>query len=125
MALVKVGARIPAHSLKYAAMGLGLSPNTSKTGLMRAALALFHGKTPEEAYELAMPPTPKPRRIMGGPEIIDIVGDVDESLAQLPSEIGKATAIRIGLAIARGWDREDAEEWAKMPRGRPRKDRAS
>jgi hypothetical protein len=112
MSLVTVGARVPARSLKYAAIGLNLPPTTSKQGLMRAALALFHGRTLEEAHELALPISRKQPRLAGESELIDIAGEVEADLAKIPEDIERATAIRIGLAIAQGWTAEEAKTWA-------------
>lgn len=124
MSLVMVGARVSPKALKHAALGLDLPPTVSKMGLMRAALALFHGKSHDEAYELALPIAHQPQPLTTSDrDLIDIAGKVESELAQTYG-YERATAIRIGLAIARGWSREDAEEWARMTRG-PKSKKAS
>lgn len=118
MGTVKVGVtRIPANSLKYAAMNLGLGPHTPKTGIVRAALALYHGMSFTEAAEMALPRTREISKLTGGDEIIDVIVDVDEELATVPANVGRATAVRIGLALANGWDMEDAQAWAYRQHG--------
>jgi len=128
---VIIGTRVPSSSLRSAAIGLGLSPGTSKSGILRAALALFHSLDP---YAYIDPPAPVSRSGVrsASKDVIDVAGQAPDELALMPvhQATGKtwerSTAIRVGLAMAAGWSREESEEWArglarKAGPGRPRK----
>lgn len=107
-----VGARVPADALKHAAIGLGLSPDASKSGVIRGALALFHGLDPQRFIE-------PPRKPVGRgvtttrANVIDVAIEAPAELAEMPPGVKRATAIRVGLAMATGWSREDAQAWAE------------
>lgn len=113
-----VGADIPEDSLSSAAFGLGLNLSaTPRIGVVRAALALFHGQSRDAAREYAQ----SSRKSKLGSDGKDFVaGKVPEVLADT-GDTERAFAIRVGLAMAAGLTRKQAESWARMQRGRPRK----
>jgi hypothetical protein len=114
--MVTVGTRVPAVSLRNAAIGLGLPPGTSKSAIMRAALAMFHEKNPLDYIEAPRAENKRDVR-KASAEVIDIAGPAHAELAEMPAGVERATAIRIGLALASGWTREEAESFARMTRG--------
>jgi hypothetical protein len=109
---VRIDARVPEHSLPIAATFLGIR-GSSRAGIIRTALALFQGKTPAEAISYAD----------GGRDVNThgLVGAmVPDEL--VPTDVNKSWAVRVGLGMAAGLSREQAESWARMDRGRPRKE---
>ena len=118
--MVRVDARVPAKSLSSAAIGLGLERSmTTRSGVVRAALALFHGKDRETAYRLAMPTHNSRLSADKGSERVG--ADVEAELANT-GDAKISYAIRVGLGMAAGFTRAEAEEWAAMIKpGRPRK----
>jgi hypothetical protein len=94
---------------------LGLH-GASKSAVMRVALALFHGKPPVEAIKYA---ALNSRESETGHE--RIVFDIPEDL-KVPEDVSASWATRVGLGIAMGMTRADAEYWAESnfkPTGRP------
>lgn len=116
---VHIGARLPEDSLSSAAFGLGLDQATTpRSGVIRAALALFHGRDRNDAKQLAKPAR-KSRLGSDGTE--RVTARVDAELADT-GEVPLSYAIRVGLAMAAGLDRKQAENWAAMMHpGRPSK----
>jgi hypothetical protein len=111
--MVTVSADIDSSAITGAAIGLGFRNGTvSRSGLVRAALALFHGGTEREAIELAA--TVKNSRLGSNREKMQdwVTANVPDGLADT-GEINRALAIRIGLAMAAGYSREDAETHAR------------
>lgn len=109
----RVGATIDPLSVPIAAARLGIR-NASMSGVVRAALALFHGHENDEAIKYAI--GENKRFNDTGPGHI---------VAQVPDELAKGCgdnrsfAIRVGLGLAMGMSRQQAEHWAKMPTGEP------
>jgi hypothetical protein len=122
---VTVGADVPEDSLSSAAFGLGLNrEKVSRSGVIRAALALFHGNDKDTAREYA---TPKNQTQLGSNGQTFVTAQVPEDLADT-GDTPRAYAIRVGLALAAGLSRKEAENWAKMvvnKVGRPAKKLAS
>lgn len=122
-----ISADIPEDSLSSAAFGLGLNRSqASRSGIVRAALALYHGHDRETAREYIIPETKKNSRLgSNGQE--QVTADVPEDLATVEG-VTRAFALRVGLAMAAGLTRKEAENWAKMTVrsvGRPRKEVAA
>jgi hypothetical protein len=121
---VTIGATIPEDGFTSAAMGLGLPLSTAKSGLFRAALALVCGKTKDEAREYA---SSIPRnRNLGTNGNFHATGVVPEDLleaAELAMEnADRAYIVRVGMGMAAGLSRKQAESWARMHRGSNRKE---
>lgn len=118
-----ISADIPEDSLSSAAFGLGLNRSQiTRSGVIRAALALYHGNDRETAREYVTPPSQKSARL-GSEGQEQVSADVPEHLANVEGTT-RAHAIRVGLAMAAGLTRKEAENWAKMSVrsiGRPRK----
>jgi hypothetical protein len=117
--MITVTADVPEDSVSSAAFGLGLDiAHVSRSGVLRAALAMFHGKSKPEARELAI--SGKSARLgSDGQDLLS--GQVPEDLADV-GDIQRAHAIRIGLAMSAGMTRKQAESWSRMqirPAGRP------
>lgn len=124
---VTISADIPEDSISSAAFGLGLNlSDVSRSGVVRAALALFHGMSRDEARECVQPKRKTPARL--GSEAQDYVtAQVPDELADV-GNVQRAYAVRLGLALASGMPRKQAESWARMtmrPVGRPRKEPAT
>lgn len=115
-----VAATVPEDSLFSAAMGSGLPLTTSKSGMLRVALAVAGGIEVSEARQYAMG-TRKDQHLDTGPK--QIIAEAPEEIIQLADERydNRAFAIRVGLAMLAGLNRKRAESWAEMHRGRPRK----
>lgn len=128
MAEVRVGSRVPEGWFAMAGMGQSLPESTPKSGIYRMALALFHGYDSQAARELAAPRTPKSAGLSTKESgKVDYTCGVPENLAAMPDGVSTAYAIRVGMAIAMGYNRDDAERFAKLPhgggwtKGKPRK----
>lgn len=111
-----------------AGMGQSLPESTPKSGIFRMALALFHGYDNNTARQLAAPRTMKTAGLSTKePGKVDYTCSIPENLATLPKGVSAAYAIRVGMAIAMGYSRDDAERFAKLPhgggwtKGKPRK----
>jgi hypothetical protein len=104
-----VTADIPENGLSSAALGLGVPlGKVNRSGLVRAALALFHGMDRDTAITYL--DAAKPSRL--GSKGQDLVSAyVPEELADV-GETNRAYAIRVGLALAAGATKEQAESWA-------------
>jgi hypothetical protein len=125
---VTISADIPEDSISSAAFGLGLDlANVSRSGVVRAALALFQGMSKAEARGYVQPKREKPARL--GSQAQDFVtAIVPDELANVGEGVQRAYAIRVGLALAAGMSQKQAESWARMtirPAGRPRKDEST
>jgi Lsr2 len=111
---VAVSATIPQDILPGAALGLGVSlHSTPRTDLVKAALALFQGKSRDEARELI----DSRKYQLGGDGPQYVVARVPQELADT-GNAERAYAIRVGLLMAGGLSRREAETWARMTRGR-------
>jgi hypothetical protein len=112
---------IPPHSLSIAAAKLGLPSNTSKSAILRIALALGKGMSREEALSYAMPRVPRVPRVPRASNLdIPVQKLVSfDAPAELISGSGKNRSflVRTGLGLAVGMNRKEAEAWARMPRG--------
>jgi hypothetical protein len=122
---VSIAADIPEDSLACAAVGLGQDiSRVSRSGLVRAALSLYHGHTRDQAKSyIVLGQNPAQLSSKGQDRVTAVV---PEELAQVDGE--RAFAIRVGLAMAAGLGRKEAETYARMhvrPKGRPRKDDAA
>lgn len=102
-----------------------LPASTAKSGIIRMALAIFNGMSPDNARTLARTATGK--GITGTTDKdVDIACKVPAELVEnIPSDYATAYAIRIGVAMSMGYTREDAEKYAERtggwPKGKPRK----
>lgn len=121
---VTIRAHIPEDGLSSAAIGLGLPPSTSKGGVIRAGLAILAGKSRDEARRYATS-TPDNHDLGSNGTIHTTALVPEDLLAQaenaLPNNNNTAYAVRVGLAMAMGYSRKQAESWAKLPTGRPPK----
>jgi hypothetical protein len=104
--MIMVGADVPRNAVSSAAMGLG-TLNASRSGILRAALALFHGADTSRAREYAVG---KAARLESNDQDW-LNGAVPDEFADT-GEVQRAYAIRVGLGIAAGMSREAAEDWA-------------
>ena len=117
--MARVGTTIDPVFVPIAAATLGIR-NASTSGVIRAALALFHGQSTDEAVKHAMPENQR-FKANDGPSTV---------FAQVPDELAencgdnKSYAVRVGLGIAMGMTREQAERWAQVKIGRPKKETA-
>lgn len=117
-----IGAVVPEDSISSAAMGLGVDlASVTRSGVARAALALFHGMPKDEAKQFVRPNDKKARLGSDGQDFIGFRAP-DELIDVGDHE--RSYAIRVGLAMAAGLTRKEAESWAKMSRGRPPKEHA-
>lgn len=107
---VRVGAVVPPHSIPIASALLGIR-GASQAGVIRAALALFQGKTPLEAGKYAASQQSNSSWV---------TANVPDELAP---ETDKSWAIRVGLGLAAGMERDEAEAWARMRPGPKPKDK--
>ena len=123
--MIDVGAYVAEDSLSSAAFGLGLDvANVSRSGVIRAALALFHGYDRNEAREYVQ----SKRNARLGSDGLDWArAKVPEEFADT-GDTNLSMAIRIGLAMAAGLSRKQAENYARTvvppvgyPAGKPRK----
>jgi hypothetical protein len=119
---VTIGAPILEDSLSSAALGLGLPLTTSKGGIIRAGLAIFAGKSRDEARRYAA----SKEANLGSEGITFTTALVPEELLsdaeqRLSDEDSRAFAVRVGLAMAAGATRKQAESFARLHAGRPRK----
>jgi len=118
-----VGATIPEDTMAHAAYGLLGSrfDQASRSGLVRAALALYKGANRDQAISYAQ------RTARLGSEGQDYVtAKVPDELAQVDCE--RAYAIRVGLAMAGGLSRKQAESYARnmvRPAHRPARQKAA
>lgn len=126
MSEVTVGTRIPDQWFTDAGASQMLPSTTSKSGIIRMALGFFQGMSAVEARQLAIT-QPKPGKGIADTtdRKIDIACKVPEELAEGIKDIGAAYAVRIGVIMALGYTREQAERVAKMSPGRPRKEKAN
>jgi hypothetical protein len=112
-----VGAIVPENGLAIAAAILGI-PDPSQTDAVAAALALYHGMSPEQARSRVLARRRRPSSLGSqGPK--QVSARVDADLADV-GDANRSFAIRVGLGLSAGLDREQAEQWARMPVGRPR-----
>jgi hypothetical protein len=116
--MVPIGADILPGSLPAAAFGLGLDVNhTSRIAIVRAALVLYKTGDRNLAREFCKPK----KSDLGSNGQTFVAGTIEEEWADV-GDTDRAHAIRVGLAMAAGLDRERAENWSRMhmrPRGRP------
>lgn len=122
---VTIGAHILEDSLSSAALGLGLPLTTSKGGIIRAGLAIYAGKTRDEARRYAA----SKETDLGSDGVTYTTALVPEELLneareRLSEDDSQAFAVRVGLAMAAGATRKQAESFAKLHPGRPRKERS-
>jgi hypothetical protein len=115
-----IGATIPEDGLSSAAIGLGLPPHTSKGGVFRAALAVLAGMSRDEARRYAAS-TPG-KNELGTDGTIYTTALVPEELLDAArtafgSSDNTAYLVRVGLAMAAGYSRKQAENWAVMRPG--------
>jgi hypothetical protein len=125
---VRVGSRVPEGWFALAGMSQSLPATTPKSGIYRMALALFQGRDINEARELAHPRMPKSAGLSTTDTgKVDYTCGVPEELAELPEGVSPSYAIRVGMAMAMGYSRDDAERFAQLPhgggwtKGKPRK----
>jgi hypothetical protein len=87
----------------------------SRAGIIRSALALFHGHDRATAVKYAR--SDQREDTSGREHIVARIPD------ELPVPDKPAWAIRVGLGMAMGMNREQAEWWATttIPQGRPSK----
>ena len=122
-----ITADVPQYGLSSALAGfklnMGLDMPMSKSGIIRAALALVAGKSNDEIRQYATGGN-TPNLDSGGKYAIgaQVPEDLlEEAQAQLGEGTEIAFTVRVGLAMAAGLTRDQAESWAQMTRGRPRK----
>jgi hypothetical protein len=123
-----ITADVPEFGLSSALAGLkltrGIDLPMSKSGIIRAALALVAGKSPDEIRRYATGGNTT-NLDSGGKSAIgaQVPEDLlEDARAQLGQDAEIAFTVRVGLAMAAGLTREQAESWAHMTRGRPRKE---
>jgi hypothetical protein len=107
--------------------GVDLPVNISKSGIVRAALAVVAGKSADEIMRCATGNS-SPNLESGGKSAIGAQVPEDllrEAQARLGEDAEIAFTVRVGLAMAAGFTQEQAESWAHMTRGRPRKQATS
>lgn len=108
----QISTTVDSSSLPLAATFLGIR-GASRAGIVRAALALFHGHDRVTATRYA-----------GNSKILDADSGRERVVASIPDELQvpehPAWAIRVGLGMAAGLSRSQAEIWAQMEQGRPR-----
>src|SRR5260370_40886461 len=111
-----VAATLPEDTLAIAAAGLGLDLSTTpRIGLVKAALALFHGSSREDARKLVLPH----RSRLSADGAQKVIGQIPAELANV-GDAERACAIRVGMGMAIGLSRHEAEKWASaIQRGRP------
>jgi hypothetical protein len=112
-----IAVTIPPHSLSIAAAKLGLPRNTSKSAILRIALALGKGMSREEVLSYARPRASNleipVQKIVSFDAPAELISESDKNRSFL---------VRVGLGLAAGMTRKEAEAWARMPSGRvPRK----
>lgn len=112
--VVKVA--VPENGLRSAANGLGLA-GAGITALIRAALMIYHGADEDSAARAVKPDLKR----KGG----YVSALVDDHL--IPKDAPVSWAVRVGLFMADGYDRVQAERMAAegWKPGRPRKADAS
>lgn len=125
-----ITADVPQYGLSSALAGfklnMGIDMPMSKSGIVRAALALVAGKSPDEIKRYANGSN-SPNLDSGGKSAIgaQVPEDLlDAARSQLGPDTEIAYTVRVGLAMAAGLNREQAEAWAKLSPGRPRKSAA-
>lgn len=113
----QVSATVESYSLPVAAAFLGIR-GASRAGIVRSALALFHGHDRADAARYAYSDEKLSSAESGHERIV----------AKIPDELlvndRPSWAIRVGLGMAMGLTRAQAEKWAasSIEVGRPRKD---
>jgi hypothetical protein len=112
----KISATVESFSLPVAATILGIR-GASKSGVIRTALALFHGHDRADAIKYAYSNQGEADAATGRERI---VADIPDELAVADNA---ALAVRIGIGLGMGLSRPQAEQWAKasVVMGRPRK----
>ena len=118
-----VNVMLPGGLARTAALNAGLPPSTGIGQLIRAAVTMFVTGDINKALESAV--RPSSAKTVGSlsrddtHKVAAYVGDLKTELADVPNE---SQAIRAGLAMLNGWDKEDAmSEQFVRPMGRPRK----
>lgn len=115
---------VPGGLARAAALNAGLTPDTGISALIRAAIAMFVTGDINKAVSY----TERRHNVKtigsltrdGNHWVAGYVNDFDNDLSSMSN---KSAAIRTGLAMLAGWDKEDAEsELFVPPRGRPRKE---
>jgi len=116
-----VGAIVPENGLAIAAAMLGI-PDPTQTDTVAAALALYHGMSRDQARARVLGRRRQPASLgSDGPK--QVSARVDADLADVGAA-NRSFAIRVGLGLSAGLDRAQAEQWARMPVGRPPQRRA-
>jgi hypothetical protein len=112
---VQVATTVDTPSLPVAAKLLGIS-GAGNAAIVRAALALYHGHSMADAAKYAVPDADTDNRRTR------IVAKIPDDL---PIPESPAWAIRVGIGLAMGLRRKDAEYWAStVERGRPKQSAA-
>jgi hypothetical protein len=114
----RVSATVDSYTLPVAATMLGVR-GASRAGIVRSALALFHGRDRAEAARFANSDAKLHDAESGREHIRATIPD------DLPVPENQAWAVRVGLGMAMGLSRTQAEKWAKIDQGRPRKQEAT
>lgn len=116
MSQVSVWARVPEDLWAMAGIHQGLPPSTPKSGIIRMALAVFHGQRPNEARMLAQAMTGN-NQSLDAVEVPNFACKLPDELADLadtPDGMPRSMAVRIGMAMLAGYSRERAEAYARM-----------
>jgi len=112
----KISATVESYSLPVAATLLGIR-GASKSGIVRTALALFHGHDRVEAVKYAYANRSEADADSGHERVVADIPD------ELTVTSNPAIAVRTGIGLAMGLSRTQAEQWAKssIEIGRPKK----
>lgn len=113
----RISATVESFSLPVAATMLGIR-GAGRGAVVRSALALFHGHDPITAVKYANYGQDIPDGDSGHEYVQAVVPD-----ELVPAE-NQSYAVRVGLGLAMGLSRPQAEQWARIPTGRPRKNPA-
>lgn len=119
MSEVTIAVRANETWYTQAGMAQALPASTPKSAMLRFALALYNGLDPFDARRYATPKSASKGITGTCDRDVQTTAVISEDL--IPSDVPAAYAARVGLLIAMGYSRAEAEDLGRRERtGRPK-----